>query len=138
MGGSFFTMQHCWEESVKYPGACLTLVFVVGSSGPGSGLQCQPLVVEGSLLLLLGFFHCGKSRLPNYVSWSVLESLLLKALLPCAAECNWFYSEERRVKSSMDVSEGRCLELHLSGSLVGTWLEDIRKDLASLLQFSSQ
>lgn len=116
-GGQLFTMQCFWEESVRYPGACLTwLVFAVGSAGPGSGLQCQPLVVEGSLGLLLGFFHCGKSRLSNCASWSVLESLLLKALLPWAAECSWFHVEERRVKSSTDASEGRRSELHPSGA----------------------
>lgn len=47
--------------------------FAMGSSGPGSGLQSQPLVVEGSLVLLLGFFHCGKSRLSNCASGQFLS-----------------------------------------------------------------
>lgn len=57
------------------------------------------------------------------------QSLLLKALLPCAAECSWFHAEERRVKSSMDVSssEGSRSELHLSGSLLGTWVRGYKE-----------
>lgn len=77
-------------------------------------------------MLLLGFFHRGKSRLSNYASWSVLKSLLLKASLPCAADCSWFHVEERRVKLSMDMSEVRLLELHLM-MLLGTWLRECKE-----------
>lgn len=79
--------------------ACLCLGFAVGSSEPGSGLQSQPLVVEGILVLPLVFFRCGKSGRSNCAPRSVLKSLLLKALLPCAAECSWFHVEQRRVSS---------------------------------------
>lgn len=86
------------QESVRpQEHACLCLVFAVGSSGAGSGLQAQPLVVEGILVLVLGCFHYGKRRQSNYAPQSVLKSLLLKALLPCAAECSWFHGEQRRV-----------------------------------------
>lgn len=87
----------CRSLSDTQEHACLCLVFAVGSSGAGSGLQSQPLVVEGILVLVLRFFHCGKRRHSNYAPRSVLKSLLLKALLPCAAECSWFHVEQRRV-----------------------------------------
>lgn len=70
-------MQQDWEESVRYPGVCLTLSGICrGSSAPGPGLHSQPLVAEGRLVLLFEFFHCGKSRLSNCASWSVLKSAI--------------------------------------------------------------
>lgn len=59
--GQLFTMQHYREESVHTQ----ELGFAVGSSEPGSGPQSQPLVVEGVLVLPLGFFRCGKSGRSN-------------------------------------------------------------------------
>lgn len=86
----------------------------MGSSGAGSGLQSQPLVVEGILVLVLGCFHCGKRRHSNYTPRSVLKSLLLKALLSCAAECSWFHVEG---KLSANEGEGRLWESGAAGDM---------------------
>lgn len=77
------------------------------------------MVVQGTSVLLLGRFHCGK--LPR----QFLKSLLLKALLPRAAECSWWRKEG---ESSMAVNEARLL------CSWEQWLEGITKDLGSCVK----
>lgn len=86
-GGAFlFTVSMAERSlSLRHSGpCCLCLLFAVGSSGPGSDLKAEPSVGEGRLVLLLGFFHCGKRRLSNNMLPSQFSKpLVLKALLRC-------------------------------------------------------